>query len=219
MKTTRRFLAVTATAAAMLLLWQPVAQAASIQVAVWHMDDRGTTMTDSSGRGHNGTMRNVTGNGSYFTFAGAPSYVSVPTADDLNPGSSTFAVSVRVNFPRVPTRAVGDFDLVRKGLAGTKGGHFKVEIVANGKGYCLFHGSAGKVVISAGPNLAGTGWHTITCTRTATGVTLTVDGRNYVKRGATGQLANTKTLLVGIKTPGGGDQYTGLMDEVVIRKG
>ena len=194
------------------------AQAATT-VASWQMNDTGTVMTDSSGNANTGAVKNVIRDGSTFTFAGKPSVVSVKHSATLNPGTATFTATARVKFPAVPTVAVGDFDLVRKGLAGTAGGHWKMEIVRSGKAYCLFHGAAGRVVLSAGPNLADSSWHTISCQRAGSTVRLTVDGATYSKSGQTGNIANTSTAYVGAKNVSGGDQYTGSMDWVTLSTG
>ena len=197
---------------------------AATTVALWHMEDRGTVMTDSSGNGLNGSLKNVvTGQpgvqGSAFQFRGTPSVVSVPHDARLNPGLGTFTATVAVKFPAPPTAAVGDFDLVRKGLAGTVGGHWKMEIAQSGKAYCYFKGSAGRLVLTAGPNLADDAWHSITCQRSGSQVRLTVDGTTYTKTGPTGTIANNKVTYIGAKGSTGGDQYTGLMDEVSLSVG
>ena len=210
-------------AAALGVLIPGTAQAATT-VALWHMDDLGSVMTDSSGNGLTGTLKNVvTGQpgvqGSAFKFQGTPSVVAVPHSVKLNPGAGVFTATVSVRFPAPPTAAVGDFDLVRKGLAGAAGGHWKMEIVQSGKAYCYFKGSAGRLVLTAGPNLANNAWHTITCQRTGNQVRLTVDGTTYTKNGPTGTIANDKVTYVGAKGSTGGDQYTGLMDEVSLSVG
>lgn len=208
---------------AFLLATAAPARAATV-VAAWNMDDTGSTMVDSSGRGHNGTLRNVgVGRpgvqGSAYEFRGKPSYVTVPSHADFAPGTGTFKISLSVRFAAVPSATVVDYDLLRKGLSGTSGGHYKVEILRSGRAFCLFSGSAGTVSITNGPNLANNAWHKITCTRSGTTVVLTVDGATWSKSGATGSIANSATVFIGAKNSSGGDQYTGLMDAVTITKG
>lgn len=202
----------------------PLPAQAATTVALWHMDDLGSTMADSSGNQLNGALKNVrTGlpgvQGTAFQFQGTPSVVSVPNNAKLNPGPGTFTATVRVKFSAPPTSAVGDYDLIRKGLSGTPGGHWKMEIRQSGKAYCYFKGSAGRLVLSAGPNLANNAWHTITCQRAGDQVRLTVDGAVYTKTGPTGTIANSSVTFVGAKGLSGGDQYTGLMDEVSLSVG
>jgi hypothetical protein len=206
------------TAVALSIAVAAPAQAATT-VANWQMNDTGTVMTDSSGNANNGVVKNVVRDGSAFTFQGKPSVVSVKHSVTLNPGTAAFTAAARIKFAAVPSAAVGDYDLVRKGLAGTAGGHWKMEIVRSGKAYCLFHGSAGRVVLSAGPNLANNAWHTISCQRVGSTVRLTVDGVTYSKNGPTGNIANTSTAYVGAKNVAGGDQYTGSMDWVTLTTG
>ena len=194
------------------------AHAATV-VADWQMNDTGTVMTDSSGHGNNGTLKHVATNGSTFAFQGTPSVVAVPSSASLNPASASFTATARIKFASAPSSAVGDYDLVRKGLSGAAGGYWKMEIVQSGRGNCVFKGSAGSVILSAGPNLANNAWHTLSCTTTGSQLRLTVDGTTYTKTGRIGTIANTKIVTVGAKTLSGGDQYTGQMDRVTLSKG
>ena len=76
-------------------------------VALWHMDETsGTTMADAVG-GHTGTLHSVALGqpgfvGTAFGFNGSSSYVSVPTASDLNPGASTITVTIRLKTTTAP---------------------------------------------------------------------------------------------------------------------
>ena len=63
------------------------AQAAAVNVAVWHMDDAGATMSDASGRQHTGSLRNVDvrqpgASGTAFGFKTKRPVVTVPSAGD-----------------------------------------------------------------------------------------------------------------------------------------
>jgi Concanavalin A-like lectin/glucanases superfamily len=201
----------------------PGAQAATV-TALWHMGDAGAVMTDASGHGVTGTLTNVaTGQpgavGHAFGFAGRPSYVDVANTAALNPGTAAFTVAARVRLATRPSAAVGDFDIIRKGLASTPGGDWKVEILQSGRAFCLFKGSAGQVSVTGGPNLANNRWHSISCRRTSTGVRLIVDGTTYTKTGATGSIANASSTLIGAKSTTGEDQYAGLLDEVSVSTG
>ena len=79
--------------------------------------------------------------GKAFLFSGKPSYVSVPSATDLNPVTSTFTITLHVKFPARPTSAVGDFDVLRKGLSSTNSSSYKIEILQSGKAFCDFRGA------------------------------------------------------------------------------
>lgn len=219
---TRRSTALTSALAAvvLLLLAQP-AQAATT-AAAWNMDDTGSTMTDSTG-GHTGKLHRVTvqqagASGQGFGFSGKRSYVTVPASADFRPGNADFRIELSVKFRDKPS-SVGDYDLLRMGLASTSGGDYKVEVLGNGKAYCEFRGSAGTGAVSGGPALSDNRWHTIGCARTASSVVLTVDGRSYTTSKKTGSITSSATLYIGARDSDGGDQYTGLMDSVSISKG
>ena len=134
----------------------------------------GSTMVDSV-NGFNGRLRNVgigvpAHYGRGYRFNGSSSIVTVPAPPRHNvPSTTTFTVNALVRFPAPPT-SVGDFDLVRKGAhRAADGGHWKMEIFGNGKGYCQFRGSSGTVTVNAGPVLADGRWHRITCVKRAAG--------------------------------------------------
>jgi hypothetical protein len=223
MRFTRTLLTLGVTGALVIATAQG-ASAASVTVAKWNMDDTGTTMTDSSGHGHNGTLHNVrTGqpgvSGKAFQFASHPAYVSVPSATDLNPVTASFTITLHVRFPARPSSSVGDFDVLRKGLSTTDGGSYKIEILQSGKAFCDFRGSTHEGSLTGTKALAVNAWHTIVCTRTATSMKLTVDGVATSKTVTTGTISNTGNLYVGAKNASGGDQFTGLVDAVTIQKG
>jgi hypothetical protein len=193
-------------------------------VALWHMDDSGATMVDSSGGGHHGSIHNVRvrqpgWRGYSFRFATTPAYVAVPSAPALNPGNSTFTVRSHVRFFRRPPASVGDYDLVRKGWSTTPGGSWKVEIETSGAASCMFHGSAGSVEVIGTRSLADGAWHAVQCRRTTTAVTLTVDGVSRTVYARTGTIANGSRLYVGAKSSHGGDQFAGYLDEIKLIRG
>lgn len=212
-------------AAAVVVLGSPLqANAATVQVASWQMDDGGTTMADATGRGHVGTLHNVKVrqpgvSGSAFGFLSKPSYVTVPSASDLNPGTGNFSYTVRVRFSVRPSPTVVDYDLLRKGLSTTAGGSYKMEILQSGAAYCNFRGSTGEAKVIGSANLANNVWHTITCSRTPTSVRLTVDGSSVAKTISTGTISNTSPVYIGAKDSAGNDQYAGLMDAVTVSLG
>ncbi len=207
-----------------LLTFGGIAYAATLR-ALWSMEDP-TTLVDSSGNGNNGTTTDITstdgfaGNGYHFN--GSSSMATVPSSDSLNPGTSDIQMTVHVRFTKPPSAAVGDYDVIRKGLSNSAGGDYKMEMLARNnrtkaKGFCLFKDSSGKVgKIINGPNLADGRWHTVSCTKSATSVQLTVDGTTYTNQVAIGSISNTQPLSIGAKS-GGGDWYSGDMDEVSVQ--
>jgi Concanavalin A-like lectin/glucanases superfamily len=202
------------------------AQAATTTAALWHMDST-SVMTDSSGHGNNGKTTAITSaagsSGSGYHFNGKTSIVNVADASSLDPGTATLRFTVHVRFTVAPSKSVGDYDLIRKGLAGTAGGDWKLEILpASGRpapAYCHFQDANKKTAsVRGGTNLADGAWHTITCAKTATAVSVTVDGRTTSVKAKLGSIANNQPLALGQK-PGGGDKYIGDMDEVSIQVG
>ena len=206
-----------------LVLAAPAGAMAAVTVSYWHMNERsGTTMVDSAS-GINGTLSNV-GLGvpavfsPGYSFNGSSSIATVPHNGYHNvPANTTFTVTSHVRFPAVPSASVVDFDLIRKGLSSTSGGHWKMEIFTNGKAYCLFDGSNASRTINQGPNLADNRWHTIQCIKRSTSLSLVVDGVSYTSNVTIGAINNTSRVAVGAKYGGGGgDWYKGIMDEVSI---
>lgn len=198
------------------------AQAASA-VGVWHMDETsGTTALDSSGNGNNGASSNIAfvtpgfdGTGGAYSFDGTTSKVLIPNSASLNPGTANVSVTVHVLFTAKPTGS-GDYDLLRKG----KSIYYKIEIATSGQARCQFHGSTGGSGLVFGPNLADGRWHTIMCTKTATGITGIVDGASTKSKTVRiGSITNTVALSLGGKAEGNQDLYPGVMDEVSIALG
>jgi Concanavalin A-like lectin/glucanases superfamily len=209
---------VTATAvalAAVCVAANQVTASATTFGASWQMNETsGTVMHDSSGNGNNGALHNVKLNGSAYGFNGTSSYVSVPNSASLNPGTTNFRLTAAVKINKIPA-ANNDYDIVRKGLAGTAGGDYKLEVLATGKAFCHMKGSSGGVSIGAGPALSTGAFHTISCTKTATTVTLVVDGATVGKATVTvGSISNTSGVFVGAKP--NDDYLNGYLNQVTI---
>ncbi|MCA1695792.1 MAG: LamG domain-containing protein [Actinobacteria bacterium] len=199
--------------------WQAPASAATSTAALWHMDETtGTVMQDSSGSSNNGTLHSVdlgqpSSNGTAYGFNGTSSYVSVPDNNTLDPGSAPLTITMNVKLNQRPSTGK-DYDLIRKGLAGTAGGDYKIEILETGKVFCRFKGSVGPVTLRNGPNLADGAWHTIQCAKSDSSIKLVVDGITYSKVGTVGSIANASAVIVGAKP--GDDFFNGLLDEVEV---
>lgn len=198
--------------------------AGSTAVAVWLMNETsGTKMTDSSGKGNHGTTSHVTMTGAngYKFDPASRSKVVVPNAPTLNPGTSPFSYSLKVQSSRAPASGT-DYDLLRKGIGTTPGGEYKLEIVnVNGQGraFCLVKDARGVAASVKGTtNVTDGHVHTLTCTKTATGLTLKVDAltpRTKTVSGGLGSISNTTALVLGAKTPtvtgAAGDWYNGAL--------
>jgi hypothetical protein len=194
--------------------------------AHWTFDEPGSppaSLIDTSGNGNNGTPEGgVTGNGSAYTFDGRTGRVVVPDSPTLNPGTADF--SYTVTFTTGLPAAGTDYDLLRKGVAATTGGEFKVEVLnINGvaKAFCLVKdlnkhvGSirAGKTTLADGKS------HTVTCAKTTTGVTITVDSLAPVTKtvsGGLGSVSNGSALTIGAKAGSGGDWFAGSVLEATL---
>jgi hypothetical protein len=191
--------------------------------ALWQMEDP-TQLLDDSGN-NDGTTTNITGvegvDGNGYQFDGAGSIATVPSSDSLNPGDADFAITVHVRFTEPPSTTVGDYDLIRKGLAATRGGDYKMEILprksnTQAKAFCFFKDSSktvGKIV--KGPNLADGDWHEVVCTKSSSSVELTVDGRTYTNSVRLGSISNDEPVTIGAQTRSA-DWYEGDMDEVSV---
>jgi hypothetical protein len=202
------------------VLAAPVGASAATTVALWHMDESSGQMIDSSSSGNDGTLSNVTrvspgynGGGRAYSFNGSSSKVTVPNDPSLNPGSQNVTIKAHVKFAGRPSSSVGDFDLVRK--QSNTAGTYKMEILITGRAFCRFAGTGGALSITAGPDLSDNRWHTITCKKTSSNVTLTVDGASFSKSGSVGSISSSIVLVLGAK-PTGGDWYKGIMDEVSL---
>lgn len=193
--------------------------------AIWHMDETsGSAMRDSSGHGHNGTLKNIklgvpgVGGTKGYGFNGTSSVIVVPDAPDLDAGTADMVVTVHVAFSETPD---DDYDLIRKGLATTKGGDWKIEIVnVSGKSLarCYLKGSGGSWQKTTGPDLADGKYHTITCEKHATTVSMSIDGTVWKKTKSLGTMGNDAVLSIGAKAEGG-DWFEGSMDEVSVVNG
>ena len=206
----RRLLTISVALAGALAMAAPANAAINQPVAIWQMNEPAgaTTMVDSSANRLDGTVGShvqtgvaLTGGGTGYRFpyirpntppADPEHLVTVPNSIALNPGTGDYAVEIRMR----TTHSFGN--VIQKGQAGSKGGYWKFQ-QPSGKISCLFRGSAGSSTASAGSTVRVNdgNWHTVRCERTASMVTMTIDGvvtgRN---RNATGTIANTRPVTI-----------------------
>jgi hypothetical protein len=204
--------------AALLVTAGPVTSAraaATLTIANWQMNEGAgaTVMLDTSGNGINGAVGSAIQTG--FIDGTTTGYQWPSTAPNapppkperliqvansqLNPGTRDYAITMRF-------RTTHNFgNMIQKGQSQTPGGYFKWQI-PQGVLSCLFRGvsTSGNVVqksVSSGTNLLNDGvWHTVRCERTATRVTMTIDGTiTRTANGATGSISNTIPLTIGGK--------------------
>ena len=108
------------------------------------------------------------------------------------------------------------------GFGGTVGGYFKLQ-APGGIVQCLFRGSTGNGGVGSLRKLNDGLWHIITCTRTATAVTMVVDGVQVsTLKHVTGTISNTSALSIAGKLACDQikvtcDYWVGQMDYVEIQ--
>jgi Laminin G domain len=206
----------TASSAATMVVWT------SSVVALWHMDEAsGTTMFDSAGQ-NNGMLTPSVAvgqpgfSGSAYGFDGSSSYVSVPSADSMNPGSGNFSFTIALQTTGTPPPSPEDWDLIRKGDITTAGGEYKMEFQSTGQASCGFKGTHYAELV-AGPQLNDGQWHTITCVKTSSDIELIVDGQTFATAATVGSISNTAPVVIGSHP--GADWYQGSLDEATISIG
>jgi hypothetical protein len=216
----------------------PQPQAAQA-VALWEMNEGpgATSMHDSSGNGLNGNIVPSDQIQTGFTFNGATGYhwvrrapnqppavperiIQVPDNDQLDPTDPSVTYTLEVRY-----RTREDFgNIVQKGQANTRGGQIKIQNPM-GRPSCLFTGAIRRVSTRSTVALNDNAWHVLTCVKTATSVTIFVDGvQNHRQNGNTGVINNSIPYTVGGKINCDQieitcDYFSGDIDYVRIYKG
>jgi hypothetical protein len=211
---------------------------AQTTVGLWRFEELTGPAVDSSGNGNNGTVnggviRGVPGYfGKAYQFPGQAASVSVPDSPSLRPGTRDFSFTVHLKTTVAPSAQVDDYDLIRKGLAGDAGGDFKMEVLRRsrvvsgvttyyGQTSChwtgVLNGSKVQRTITNGPSVTDGKWHTLTCTRTGSTFSLTVDGQVWKATTSLGSITPTRPLFIGAKDAAGNDQTTGTLDGITLR--
>jgi len=201
-----------------------VVQSGSTQsglVALWHMDETSGSVMHDSVAGHDGTAFSVALGqpgflGTAFGFNGTSSYVSVPSASDLNAGSLDITITIHLKTTRAPSTP--DWDLIRKGYADASGGLFKMEYQPSGQATCGFKGTVDHDSLTAGPALNDGTWHTVQCVKTSSSIKVIVDGQTFSKSATIGSIVNTESVLIGAHGAGS-ELFNGSLDEASIQIG
>ena len=191
-------------------------------VAFWHMNETSSTDMNDSAGGHTGTLSQVALGvpgfaGTAFGFNGRTSYVSVPSAADLNPGTANIVLTLHLKTTDVPGLPPRDADLIRKGAYAPRTSEYKVELQHSGQASCGFEGSAGYGELIAGPRLNNGKWHKVQCIKAPTAIELVVDGKTFARPANVGSISNTAPMVIGSRP--GGDWYSGDLDELRIQIG
>jgi hypothetical protein len=112
---------------------------------------------------------------------------------------------------------------LRKGTSSDSAQFYKAEIRPDNRAVCRFVGSktsTSGLLVHDGPTLNDGRWHTITCKKANTNISLVVDGKTFTKSGTVGSITNAGSLTLGAK-PGKpfSDFYKGDLDEVSVSIG
>lgn len=217
--------------------------AAAQVTADWQMNDKpgSTLMIDSSGHrihahiGRDVVVHSAIPTGWGYRFKGdrrtvnSERLVTVPDDDRLDPRNGSYAVTIRLK------TGANNPNIIQKGQANHRGGYWKLTL---DKGWprCHFEDATGAIT-AAGfirdprpkTKVADGQWHTLRCTRTARGVTLTIDpgtatAISKFRRGTIGPINNTWPLSLGGKVACNGrtvgcDYFNGAVDWVRVGSG
>lgn len=212
----RRSLTLALPAAALtlgVLLAQPAV--ASTHSVTWNMNETGGRVMHAAGAGPDGTIGAhvqvgvSTGAGRGYRFpAPAPTrqdparLVTVTdnaaAAGFLDPHGAPITITVRLK------PGSGQYNVLQKGQATTAGGYYKMEV--NGAGRtpgipdCNFGDGAHSAQVAWPSRIDNGSFHTVVCSKTATRVSIRVDGGKAVsKAAAIGSISNTYALSIGGK--------------------
>jgi hypothetical protein len=216
-----------------LMTWFVEPASAATTVASWAMNETsGAVMNDASASNNDGTIGSkvmLTGSSYQFpaantTFADPARLVKVPHAASLNSGTQPLRITVQFK-----TTSAGEHNLMQKGQSGTAGGFWKLELNPDGptpgKARCTFKGGNGGASVTAAPLLNDGQWHTISCRKTSTTITVTIDGVTTTRSARVGSITNTYAISLGGKlscNPPAGvecDYYVGELANGLIEVG
>ena len=177
---------------------------------------------DATGNGHAGIIQGPVQmgrpghDGSAFSFEERGSWIMVPSSPQLNAGTSDFLVSVWVQVESNPD-SNETYDIVRKGIAYTVPGEFKLELLGSGQVRCSAKDATSQVarVTSWEPLPPDASWHEIGCARTGRHWSVIVDDAVRSVNVDLGAVSNSVALSIGSKY-GLEDRPIGLIDDVKL---
>ena len=203
-------------------------------VPTWHAEQervaqsRGQMATvvaaDATGNDHDGVIQGPVGmgrpghdDGTSFSFAEKGSWIMVPSSPELNAGTDDFLLTVWLKVQANPPDAGETYDIVRKGIAYTVPGEYRLELLGNGAVSCTARDAANRLAeVVSDQRLVGDGsWHRIGCARTGRQWTVLVDDVTKSKPVDLGAVSNTVALSIGSKY-GQEDRPLGLVDDVKL---
>jgi concanavalin A-like lectin/glucanase superfamily protein len=219
------------------VVWAPPSSASttSHRVLLYHAEETADKIAhDSTPFANDGSLHGIGRgpgqSGLAYVFGAHPAipdYVKVPATHSINPFrvDYTYAASINIAADTAITR---DFSIFRRGAAKRAGAFYKMEIVLNRvtgnlRLTCAFRDQSG-VAASVSTGAAGLHdgmWHRLICGKTASEISLTVDGVTHTKAVALGNLTSDQPLYLGVEPVSGGfhEQFLGSMDEIAVRKG
>jgi opacity protein-like surface antigen len=225
----RRVLVLALCVVAVVLAAALPASAVSTVVLKYNAKEKsGTVAHDISGYHNRGSLHQIKLNGAAFQFNGKTSYVRTPTSDSINPRGANFSYAVTINIPQ-GTTFNHDYSLVRRGSSKMKGAYFKMEMVyKRATGHmrleCAFRDQGGRraIVSTGGTALKDGEWHTLTCRKTATTVSLTKDDTTYSNHATLRSMSSTIPMYFGaeyIDENTFWEHFAGQMKNITLTKG
>jgi hypothetical protein len=218
----------------------PVVDPPPSLVARYNFDGGATAgkISDLSGRGSSLTVRgadngtvaiNTEGAGRYASFPAVCSTTPCPRAmleapndADLNPGTRNFRWAATVRVTQAQLR--GKANVMQKGLAGTDSA-WKLQLTGKtGRAVCIVtaKGTGQSYSAISARSIADGSWHKIVCERTATSLSISVDGvaGSRATLPATVSVDNAMPLRIGGPNFGASsDMYHGQLDDVYVQLG
>lgn len=177
---------------------------------------------DATGNGHDGIIQGPVElgmpghDGTAYSFAERGSWVMVPSSPELNAGRGNFLVTTWVQVETNPDEGE-TYDIVRKGIAYTVPGEYKVELLGSGRVRCTAKDSEERfATVVSRQVLDGDGtWHRIGCARTGRHWSVLVDETVRTAEVDLGAVSNTVALAIGSKY-GLEDRPLGAVDDVKL---
>ncbi len=185
----------------------------------WRMDMDGGVVQDANGNQPMsftgpGVLSTTGRVGGAVEFTQAPSFGTVGSSTNDNPGTQNFAMGLVFTTRPIPSTNYGG-NLMQKGLFGDPG-QVKLQLVPAYQGTvnCRIKGTSGAKIITSTVNVDDGAWHTAVCWRAGNVVGVTVDGVVKSLNWTPGSISNRRNLLLGNKgsTADASDQHFGRTD-------
>jgi hypothetical protein len=142
--------------------------------------------------------------------------MEIDSTDALNPGGRDVRLSIRLKTTGKPDKP--DWDLIRKGYSASSGSLYNVEYQPTGQVSCIFKGSQDSTMLQDGPDLSDGRWHIIACVKTATSVSLDVDGKTVATENKEiGEISNDDPVVIGAHSgDGSSERFEGELNDPVM---